>query len=82
MSGDASIKQAPAEGVMFDNLDGQRFYDPCIFYYSRLAIGCQQHYGGDRRQPLGSALGLVSVLLHGLQHGVFHLRKTLRHFPG
>jgi WW domain-containing oxidoreductase len=32
VSGDASIKQAPAEGIMFDNLDGQRFYDPFIFY--------------------------------------------------
>jgi WW domain-containing oxidoreductase len=32
VSGDASIKQAPAEGVMFDNLDGRRFYDPGIFH--------------------------------------------------
>jgi WW domain-containing oxidoreductase len=32
VSSDASFKQAPAEGVMFDNLDGQRFYDPVIFY--------------------------------------------------
>jgi WW domain-containing oxidoreductase len=32
VSGDASIKQAPAEGVMFDNLDGRRFYDPAIFH--------------------------------------------------
>jgi len=32
VSSDASIKQAPAEGVLFDNLDGQRFYDPLTFY--------------------------------------------------
>jgi WW domain-containing oxidoreductase len=32
VSSDAGVKQAPAEGVMFDNLDGQRFYDPFIFY--------------------------------------------------
>jgi WW domain-containing oxidoreductase len=32
VSSDASIKQAPAEGVMFDNLDGRRFYDPGIFH--------------------------------------------------
>lgn len=32
VSSDASTKQAPAEGVMFENLDGQRFYDPFIFY--------------------------------------------------
>jgi WW domain-containing oxidoreductase len=24
--------QAPVEGIMFDNLDGHRFYDPMIFY--------------------------------------------------
>jgi WW domain-containing oxidoreductase len=32
VSSDASIKQAPAEGVLFDNLDGRRFYDPFAFY--------------------------------------------------
>jgi len=32
VSSDASITQAPAEGVLFDNLDGQRFYDPFTFY--------------------------------------------------
>ena len=32
VSSDASIRQAPAEGIMFDNLDGRRFYDPGIFH--------------------------------------------------
>jgi WW domain-containing oxidoreductase len=32
VSSDASINQAPAEGVMFDNLDGRRFYDPGKFH--------------------------------------------------
>ena len=32
VSSDASIHQAPAEGIMFDNLDGRRFYDPSLFY--------------------------------------------------
>jgi WW domain-containing oxidoreductase len=32
VSSDASIEQAPAEGVLFDNLDGQRFYEPFTFY--------------------------------------------------
>lgn len=32
VSGGASIKRAPAEGIMFDNLDGRRFYDPFAFY--------------------------------------------------
>jgi WW domain-containing oxidoreductase len=38
VSSSASIKQAPAEGIMFDNLDGQRFYKPFMFYgQSKLA---------------------------------------------
>jgi WW domain-containing oxidoreductase len=32
VSSSASIKQAPREGVMFDNLDGRRFYKPFVFY--------------------------------------------------
>jgi WW domain-containing oxidoreductase len=32
VSSSASIKQAPAEGIMFDNLDGRRFYKPFLFY--------------------------------------------------
>ena len=31
VSSDASIKQAPRDGVMFDNLDGGQFYDPHVF---------------------------------------------------
>jgi WW domain-containing oxidoreductase len=38
VSGSASIGQAPAEGIMFDNLDGSRFYEPRVFYgQSKLA---------------------------------------------
>src|SRR6202795_2247694 len=38
VSSSASIKQAPAEGIMFDNLDGHRFYEPFTFYgQSKLA---------------------------------------------
>jgi WW domain-containing oxidoreductase len=34
----ASINQAPSEGIMFDNLDGRRFYKPFMFYgQSKLA---------------------------------------------
>lgn len=33
-----SISPAPSEGIMFDNLDGRRFYQPAIFYaQSKLA---------------------------------------------
>jgi WW domain-containing oxidoreductase len=38
VSSSASIHQAPAEGIMFDNLDGRRFYKPSLFYaQSKLA---------------------------------------------
>src|ERR1700722_977249 len=38
VSSSASIHQAPAEGIMFDNLDGRRFYKPFTFYgQSKLA---------------------------------------------
>jgi WW domain-containing oxidoreductase len=38
VSSSAGIKQAPAEGIMFDNLDGHRFYRPFMFYgQSKLA---------------------------------------------
>jgi WW domain-containing oxidoreductase len=38
VSSSASIKRAPAEGIMFDNLDGRRFYKPFMFYgQSKLA---------------------------------------------
>ena len=38
VSGSAALKRAPAEGIMFDNLDGGRFYEPLTFYgQSKLA---------------------------------------------
>jgi WW domain-containing oxidoreductase len=38
VSSSASVDQAPAEGIMFDNLDGKRFYKPRMFYgQSKLA---------------------------------------------
>ena len=38
VSGRASIDRAPAEGILFDNLDGRRFYEPSVFYgQSKLA---------------------------------------------
>jgi NAD(P)-dependent dehydrogenase (short-subunit alcohol dehydrogenase family) len=32
VSSSASVIHAPLEGIMFDNLDGHRFYDPMAFY--------------------------------------------------
>jgi len=38
VSSSAGIDRAPAEGIMFDNLDGHRFYEPFTFYgQSKLA---------------------------------------------
>jgi WW domain-containing oxidoreductase len=38
LSGNAGITRAPLEGIMFDNLDGHRFYEPSTFYgQSKLA---------------------------------------------
>src|SRR6266481_2427068 len=38
VSSSAGVNQAPAEGIMFDNLDGHRFYKPFTFYgQSKLA---------------------------------------------
>jgi WW domain-containing oxidoreductase len=38
VSSRTGINRAPAEGIMFDNLDGHRFYDPLVFYgQSKLA---------------------------------------------
>lgn len=38
VSSSAAIEHAPLEGIMFDNLDGHRFYDPSTFYgQSKLA---------------------------------------------
>jgi WW domain-containing oxidoreductase len=38
VSSSGAIEHAPLEGIMFDNLDGRRFYDPSTFYgQSKLA---------------------------------------------
>jgi hypothetical protein len=40
VSSSAAVKQAPPEGIMFDNLDGHEFYKPVLFYgQSKLANG-------------------------------------------
>lgn len=39
VSSSASVVHAPLEGIMFDNLDGYRFYDPMTFYgQSKFAV--------------------------------------------
>jgi WW domain-containing oxidoreductase len=57
VSSDASIKRAPAEGVLFDNLDGRRFYDPSTFYgQAKLAAALYAKELSRRLGPRGVAV--------------------------
>jgi WW domain-containing oxidoreductase len=52
VSGNAGISLAPAEGIMFDNLDGRHFYEPSLFYgQSKLANAL---YGKELSRRLSS----------------------------
>jgi WW domain-containing oxidoreductase len=51
VSSSASVRAAPTEGIMFDNLDGSRFYKPAAFYaQSKLANAL---YAGELSRRLG-----------------------------
>jgi len=57
VSSSASKTQAPAEGIMFDNLDGQRFYKPFTFYgQSKLATALYAKELSRRAAPRGIAV--------------------------
>lgn len=57
VSSRASFKQAPAEGIMFDNLDGRRFYEPSVFYgQSKLANALFAKELSRRLGPRGIAV--------------------------
>jgi WW domain-containing oxidoreductase len=60
VSSSASIKRAPAEGIMFDNLDGNRSYQPFEFYgQSKLAAAL---YAKElSRRLLGRGIAVNSV---------------------
>src|SRR5258707_13519440 len=60
VSSDASIKQAPAEGIMFDNLDGHRSYRPITFYgQSKLAAAIYAKELSRRLKSRGIAVNSV-----------------------
>jgi WW domain-containing oxidoreductase len=60
VSSSASIKQAPAEGIMFDNLDGRQSYQPFAFYgQSKLAAAL---YAKElSRRLMGRGIAVNSV---------------------
>jgi WW domain-containing oxidoreductase len=54
VSSGARIRQAASEGIMFDNLDGHRFYDPPVFYaQSKLANALYAKELSRRLAPRG-----------------------------
>jgi WW domain-containing oxidoreductase len=60
VSSDASIKHAPTEGIMFDNLDGQRSYEPRAFYgQSKLANALYAKELSRRLKSRGIAVNSV-----------------------
>ncbi len=57
VSSGASIDQAAGDGIMFDNLDGHRFYDPSVFYaQSKLANALYAKELSRRLAPRGIAV--------------------------
>jgi WW domain-containing oxidoreductase len=60
VSSGASIDQAPAEGIMFDNLDGHQFYEPFTFYgQSKLATALYAKELSHRLRRRGIAVNSV-----------------------
>jgi WW domain-containing oxidoreductase len=74
VSSDASVVQAPPEGIMFDNLDGHRFYEPMTFYgQSKFAVAL---YAKELSRRLRGRAIAVNSLHPGPTKGT-GLRKDL-----
>jgi WW domain-containing oxidoreductase len=75
ISSRASVVHAPPEGIMFDNLDGHRFYDPRTFYgQSKFAVAL---YAKELSRRLQERRIAVNSLHPGATRGT-GLRKNLR----
>ena len=74
VSSSASVMQAPPEGIMFDNLDGHRFYDPMTFFgQSKFALSL---YAKELSRRLRRRVIAVNSLHPGAAKGT-GLRKDL-----
>jgi len=74
VSSSASVVRAPREGIMFDNLDGHRFYDPMTFYgQSKFAVAL---YAKELSRRLRSRAIAVNSLHPGATKGT-DLRKDV-----
>ena len=74
VSSSASVLHAPPEGIMFDNLDGHRFYDPMTFFgQSKFALSL---YAKELSRRLRRRVITVNSLHPGAAKGT-GLRKDL-----
>jgi WW domain-containing oxidoreductase len=74
VSSNSSIQQAPKQGILFDNLDGHRFYKPFIFYgQSKLAGALFAKELSRRLAPRG----IVANSLHPGAVGGTGLNRSL-----
>jgi WW domain-containing oxidoreductase len=74
LSDNAGISQAPVEGIMFDNLDGHRFYEPSTFYgQSKLANALYARELSRRLSGRGIAVNAVDpgAARTGMKKGYF-----------
>src|SRR5579859_994236 len=78
VSGATRIKPSPPEGIMFDNLDGRRFYQPSTFYrQSKLAVAVYAKELARRLQSRGIAVNAVDPGAVAGTRFERHLRRPL-----
>jgi NAD(P)-dependent dehydrogenase (short-subunit alcohol dehydrogenase family) len=75
VSSSASVMHAPAEGIMFDNLDGHRSYDPMTFYgQSKFAVAL---YAKELSRRLRRRVIAVNSLHPGVAKGAGRRKDLL-----